>query len=204
MAVRTFMVGTVLMTVAMNLANGCGSLGQEEGKAKEMKAAKGGEQERATADDSKGEAPGRFGDRLFLAGQTAELAGLKLTVEEVRECRHERDSTQKSLESSDEKLVAARVVFEGTSAQAVTASREFRAHDSERVVFRTASLSGSDCSPTLKHMRLQTGEKSKGWIGFRVPKTVEGLTLRYEHRPPKKRGETGTPAKQYPEFSLST
>ena len=207
MVVRTGIVGGVVCLGAAALVAGCGLFGGgEDGKGSDPKgkpAATAGAQDPAAADDSKAQAPARFGDRLFLVGQTAELAGLNLTVEEVKECRYEKKSTQDALERSDKKLIGARVVFEGTGANKVSASREFRAHDSDRVVFRTASLSQSDCTPRLAHARLATGEKSKGWIGFKVPDDVEGLTMRYDHRPPKKPGVKGTPAKQFPEFSLS-
>jgi len=198
--------GLAPLVGALILTTGCGYFGagkdRDQDKGKDEPA--GADEKAAAADQSKAEAPERFDDRLFLVGQTAELAGLDVTLAELRECRYERDTSQKSLEGSGRKLVGARVVFEATGEQAVNASRNFRAHDSDRVVYSTASLSGSDCLPSLGHKRLKTGEKSKGWIGFKVPKDVQGLTVRYEHRPPKQRGAKGTPAKQYPEFTLST
>jgi hypothetical protein len=207
MAVRTGIVGVASFVGVAAVVSGCGWFGQGDdkggGEPKPKPAASGLSDGHAAADESKAKAPGRFGDRLFLVGQTAELSGLNLTVEEVKECHYDKKSTQDALERSDKKLVGARVVFESTGEQKVNASREFRAYDSDRVVFRTASLSQSDCTPRLTHTRLDTGEKSKGWIGFKVPDDVEGLTLRYDHRPPKQRGAKGTPAKQLPEFSLS-
>ncbi|MBW2526951.1 MAG: DUF4352 domain-containing protein [Deltaproteobacteria bacterium] len=207
MLARKLTLGTALLVGAALSLSGCGLLDRFTGSGKDAddkESASKSKDEPAAADDTKGTAPERFEDKLFLVGQTAELSGLKVTLAEVKECRLEREASQKALENSGRKLVAARIVFEGTSPQKVTATRQFRAYDSDRVKFNAASLGGTDCMPKLATSRLEAGEKAKGWIGFRVPKGVEGLTMRYEYRPPKQRGDKGTPAKQYPEFTLST
>lgn len=149
----------------------------------------------------KAEAPAAFEGKVFEVGETAELADVDLTVVELKECRFERDANNASLDRSNQKVVAAHLEAKAT-AEETRVSRAFRAHDHDDVVFSITTLNGTDCQPDLKASRLKAGEKAKGWIGFKVPSDVKGLTMRFEHQPLKPKGAKKNPDKQYPVFSL--
>ena len=62
------------------------------------------------------------------------------------------------------------------------------------------TLSGTDCEPKLRNIKLTNGEKEKGWIGFRVPASATGLTVSYTHRPPRE--NRVNPPQQLVKFKL--
>jgi hypothetical protein len=157
--------------------------------------------EKDDTSSNKAEAPDPFEGKVFKIDETAELADVDLTVDEIKECRFERDANNQSLARNKQKIVAAHLEAKAT-AEETRVARSFRAHDHDDVVFSITTLSGTDCQPDLKASRLKAGEKAKGWIGFKVPSDVEGLTMRFEHQPLKPKGAKKNPDKQYPVFSL--
>jgi len=216
---RTWAFALVMLALAVGGASACDMLGggdeagdDDDGKKKKKKKKASADEdddepdeaddEPGEADDEKAKTPEKFEGKTFEVGDTAELAGLDVKLKKVKVCTYKRETQQKALEKKGKMLIAGELIFESTSKKRVAATRQFKAHDEDRIVFKPASLGGSDCQPDLSHTGLATGDKAKGWMGFKVPKDVEGLTLTYEHQPHRKDGEKKKPAKQFAEFEL--
>ncbi len=130
-------------------------------------------------------------------GEAVELDGMKMTVTEVKECRFKNPGANKP----DEKFVGALVVFEGEfQPHGVEASARFKAKDTEGITYSRRGTGGTDCSPGLRGKWLDYGDKTKGWVGFRVPATTKTLVAEYTHRTPPRRGMK--PVEQKVRFQL--
>jgi len=205
-ALRLLFISLLLIAVpSLTACDRFGLGGDEDGEDDKKKTKR---KKKSDADDGDAEpskrakAPESFEGKVFSVGATAELDGLDVKVEELKECKYETDAYNSELEKKGNKFVGALVVFESTAKKSMTAAITFRAHDEEDIVFKKKSVHGTDCDPQLVTSQLETGEKAKGWIGFEVPKDVKGLTARYEHQPQRPDGKKKMPEKQYPVFSL--
>lgn len=139
---------------------------------------------------------------LVAIGATAELNSLKLRVAEVKDCKYESESSQKGLEKAGEKLVGLLVYFEGDyvdhSVQANAHS--WKAYDAEGITYPGMTTYATDCQPMLKTVSLAKGDKSKGWMAFKVPVTTKQLDAKYTHNiPPSAAKES---AKQVVKFRV--
>lgn len=161
----------------------------------------GDDAETAKGPSEKVDAPEMFQDKVFKVGETAELAGLDMTITEVKDCAYEDDSRNQSLAKAGERLIGAHVEVKATSERTHVANA-FRAHDADQVLIRSVGLNNTACKPPFASTTLLAGEKAKGWVGFKVPKDTPVLTMRIEYQPPRAKGEKAVPPKQVPNFAL--
>ncbi len=126
--------------------------------------------------------------------QAAKLDGVTLTVEEFKDCRLSNFYSRRSLKRKKEKLIGVNVIFEGNGEKDHNVSyTQFKVKDPEGMTFRSIIRSGSDCNPTLKSGRVGQGEKTRGWVLFSVPQTVENVEVVFTNRRPYR---TGTPSSE--------
>ncbi len=122
--------------------------------------------------------------------EKAQLGGLDLWVDEVRDCKYERGTSQESLQRQGKRLVGALVYVEGTNADGNTSfsSSAWKAYDGEGITYSRMTPRGTDCEPLAQSARVAKGDKKKGWIGFQIPSATKTLTIKHEHSPPRTGG----------------
>ncbi len=139
---------------------------------------------------------------VYLIGKDVQMDGLKVKIAEVKECKYDRDVSQKSMEDAGDKLVGILIYYEGDYAEKDVRAYEstWKGYDAEGITFQRRSTYKTDCKPLLKHARLAKGDKAKGWIGFRVPAATKVFTAKYTYQTPN-RPTTGT-TKQIATFQV--
>ncbi len=129
--------------------------------------------------------------QTFKLNEEAKLDGVTITLQEYKECRLDNFYSRRSLSKKKQKLVGALALFEGNfEKNHLVSTSNFKATGPEGLTYRATTRSGSNCSPTLKSNSLAKGDKTKGWILFEVPQTLDNdkVTITYTNRRPYRTG----------------
>ncbi|MCA9592028.1 MAG: DUF4352 domain-containing protein [Myxococcales bacterium] len=129
--------------------------------------------------------------QTFKLNEVAKLDGISITLQEFKDCRLSNFYSRRALSKKKQKLIGVLVLSEGNGDKSHSSSWSyFKVTDPEGLTYRATTRSGSDCSPTFKSTSLGKGEKSKGWVLFEVPETLENanVTMTYTNRRPYRSG----------------
>jgi hypothetical protein len=186
-----------LLLIPLTLTHlGCDMLGLDDTDKAEEKESD-GDEKKAKADDDEAESDdegdphGPTGE-VHQVGSDAKLDNLTVTVTKMRPCKYDKEKRNEQLAKKGEKLLGAYFELEATGKEKVKLRSSFNAHDADKVPYRRTSIGGTDCKPKLRFLRLKPGEVMKGWVGFKVPESAEGLTVTYTHKQHKKDDELAT------------
>ncbi len=111
--------------------------------------------------------------KVYKVGETAKAPDFSMSIENVKECKVPYYFKAKK---GNIKL-GAEVVIEGTADKDVPVN-PFYAKVTDGDGYSYTSTFGG-CDPELKSVRINKGEKARGWITFEVPEKASGLKLTY-------------------------
>jgi hypothetical protein len=117
--------------------------------------------------------PPAAGETVHGVGELAAAPFYKMRIEKVQECKV-RDYFAPAAGSIK---LGVDVTLEGTADKDVPVNPFYaKLTDSEGYSW-TSTLAG--CTPDLKSMRINSGDSTRGWITFEIPKSATGLKLTY-------------------------